>query len=70
MPVAVSFGDDFALHEDAEDWEYQRAGDYGPYIAVLVDEDGEPTGADVVVSNAAQLSQLTIEEYRELIQEL
>jgi len=68
MPVAVNFGDDLALHDDAEDWEYERAGDYGPYIATLVDEDGNETGAEVIVQNVAQLSHLTMEEYREVLE--
>lgn len=70
MPVAITFEDDFALHEDAADWEYHRADDYGPYIVTLVDEYGDEIGVDAIVNNMTQISHLTQEEYREVLQGL
>lgn len=66
MPVTVNFGDDFALHEDAERWEYQTpVGDIT--IARLLDADGQPVGTDVIVENVAQIQQIDEEEAENIL---
>lgn len=66
MPVAVNFGDEFAIHEDAERWRYVTiVGDIT--IAELLDDDGQQVGTDVIVENIVQIQQMSAEEAEELI---
>jgi hypothetical protein len=68
MPVAVNFGDDVAIHEDAEHWEYSRVGSDGPWIISLVDGGYNPVGTELVFDNVSQITTLTEEEYEESVE--
>jgi len=68
MPVAVNFGDDVALHEDAEHWEYSRVGSDGPWIISLLDEEYNSVGTELVFDNVCQITTLTREEYYDAVE--
>jgi len=64
MPVAVSFGDDVTLHEDAEQWRYETVADNTVIIALL-DDDSCVVETDLIAQNVCQITTLTREEYYE-----
>jgi hypothetical protein len=67
MPIAITMEDDFVVHEDAEDWQTYQVGDDGPWMAQMVNGDGEAIGADAVIENIVQIQHMTDEEFAEIV---
>lgn len=66
MPIAVNYADDFAVHEEADTWTTYQIGDDGPWMAQLCNQDGQPIGVDLVISNIVQIQHLSDEEFEEI----
>lgn len=67
MPVAVNFGDEFAIHEEAEQWTYETLVS-GLTIVKLLDDSGNPIDVEVIVQNIAQIQHMTEDEAEKVIE--